>query len=123
MLHRTMLAKRFHAGFSLVEVTAVCVIVGILVACAYLVVGSARGTVVNSRIQTDLDSINMAKRMWQLDHEFSGAAFAASEVDRFTALKSYLAGQRALTNLGDMTPFGKKYYINDIGVNASSSDL
>lgn len=108
-------------GFSLVEVTAVAVMIGILVGAVCLMVGTSRNTTLSARIQTDLESLNMAKKLWQLDNANSGAAFPSSESSRFSVLLPYLQSQRALTNLADMTPSGKTYTIGPVGTSATAT--
>ena len=115
---KIIVEKRRERGFSLVEVTAVAVVIGILVGSVCYLVGSSRSSTLTARVQTDLESINMAKRLWQLDNAYGGAAFPGTESTRFSALIPYLQAQRALTNLSDMTPSGEIYTIGPLGVAA-----
>ena len=105
-------------GYSLVEITAVAVLIGILLGGVLLMTSSTQQQAVAARVQTDLECINAAKKLWQLDNQASGTAFPTTESDRFTALLPYLQATTKLSSISNLEPAGVNYYINAININA-----
>ena len=106
------------SGYSLVEVTAVAVVIGILLGGVLLMTTSTQQQSVAARAQTDLESIDAAKKLWLLDNQVSGSAFPVAESDRFTALLPYLQATTRLSSISNLEPPGVNYYINAININA-----
>ena len=106
------------SGYSLVEVTAVAVVIGILLGGVLLMTTSTQQQSVAARAQTDLECINAAKKLWLLDNQASGVPFPTVESDRFTVLLPYLQSTRALSSISNLEPPGVNYYINAININA-----
>ena len=98
--------------FTLVEVTLVSVIMGLLIGTVYLNVSSARSKTVEARISSDLAALTLAKSFWRSDNPFS--TFPVSESARFEALLPYLQASRPVTSLESMAVSGHTYYINDL---------
>jgi type II secretory pathway pseudopilin PulG len=105
-------------GYSLVEITAVAVLIGILLGGVMLMTTSTQQQSMTARTQTDLESINAAKKLWLLDNQASGIAFPTAESDRFTTLLPYLQATRTLQSISNLEPAGVTYNINAINVSA-----
>jgi len=106
------------SGYSLVEITAVAVVIGILLGSVLLMTTSTQQQSVAARAETDFESINAAKKLWQLDNQVSGSAFPVAESDRFTALLPYLQATTRLSGISNLEPVGVVYFINPINVSA-----
>ncbi len=111
--------NRACLGFTLVEMVAAVVILGILSGLLLVTVGSARDKTLQTRIQADMEMINLAKGSWQLDNV--GQTFPSSETDRFNAIKAYFSISKTFSTLADLQPPGVTYTINALGVSAASS--
>jgi len=106
-------------GFTLVELIGAIVIIIILCAAVMVVSGTARSRTLTTRVTADLEALNTAKTQWSLDHP--QATFPGDEPNRFSAIQKYLDPVQSANSMSSFEPPNVQYYVNGIGVNASSS--
>jgi len=83
-----MKKRHFHAGYSIIEVVAVLVLLLILTGAGIWSVGNVHNTELFGKISQDLARINSAKVAWRTAHPED--AFLPTEGERFVLLQPYL---------------------------------
>jgi|APCry1669189204_1035204.scaffolds.fasta_scaffold39620_3 prepilin-type N-terminal cleavage/methylation domain-containing protein len=105
-----MIGSRRGSGYSLVEVSAVLVLAGILIAGVYYALGNFQERSLCQQVAADLHRITLAKAQWRYEH--ATEVFPVTESDRFDTLRSYMkVGLQTPLLLSDIQPTGVSYTI------------
>jgi type II secretory pathway pseudopilin PulG len=107
-----MKKRHFNAGYSIIEVVAVLVLLIILTGAGIWSVGNVHNTELFGKISQDLARINSSKVAWRTAHPED--AFLPTEGQRFVLLQPYLkSGLLQVDTMSDWEPSSVTYYIND----------